>query len=149
MQHKVTVRFDDELYTQIVGHELNPSDLLRTSVRQFLNPKIENIRQVVGQDEIKDEMYTPINSISDISDDRYLKHLEGEIAYLRGIHNKVMDRVTLLPEAVEMPQSAVSDVPSANSRDTIGDEINHVIKERSEDIVKTEKKKGFLGRLWG
>jgi hypothetical protein len=46
----------------------------------------------------------------------YLQHLEGEVKYLRGIHESVMQRVTLLPEHNEKPIITIDNKPKHKIR---------------------------------
>jgi uncharacterized coiled-coil DUF342 family protein len=41
----ITVRFDDELYHKVKNHEMNTSELIRTSVRRFLKDLEEKEHQ--------------------------------------------------------------------------------------------------------
>lgn len=65
----ITVRFDDELYHKIKNHEINTSDLVRTSVRRFLKELEED-------------------------NDLYNKHLYDEIQPIKQINQPVLQRET-------------------------------------------------------
>lgn len=92
MPHKITFRVDDNLYNEIVGHSMATSDLIRKSVRQFLNPKIENVGHVVGQmgDEISDDIYSEIyNEFYNLE----LHPLNIEKRYLKNENKDLRERI--------------------------------------------------------